>query len=101
VDGRLGSAAARPRSNVDRSGLLAIAELLIAVPSPTGRVGAASEFAADMVSGFSAALAAIFAGNLFHAGYVPLPLVLSALPHAVGVFCWLRVDVTRTLADPA
>jgi MFS transporter, ACS family, glucarate transporter len=55
----------------------------------------------NMTSSFSAALAAIVTGNLFHAGYVVLPFVLFALAYIVGVFCWLRVDVTRTLADPA
>jgi ACS family glucarate transporter-like MFS transporter len=55
----------------------------------------------NMISSFSAALAAIITGNLFHAGIVVLPFVLFALAYLVGVFCWLRVDVTRTLADPA
>jgi acetylornithine deacetylase/succinyl-diaminopimelate desuccinylase-like protein len=48
VDGRLGSAA-RLRSCVDRRRLLAIAERLIAVPSPTGRAGAASDTLAQIL----------------------------------------------------
>jgi ACS family glucarate transporter-like MFS transporter len=55
----------------------------------------------NMTSSFAAALAAIVTGSLFHAGYVVVPFVLFALAYLVGVFCWLRVDVTRTLADPA
>ena len=48
VDGSLGSAA-RLRSYVDRRRLLAIAERLIAVPSPTGRAGAASDTLAQIL----------------------------------------------------
>ena len=55
----------------------------------------------NMTSSFSAASAAIITGNLFHAGYVVLPFVLFAIAYLIGVVCWLRVDVTRKLANPA
>ena len=54
----------------------------------------------NMVASFTAALAAIVTGHLFEAGDFTLPFVLFAASYAIGVVCWLRVDVTRTLADP-
>ncbi len=53
----------------------------------------------NMVASLTAALAAIVTGHLFERGHLQLPFILFAVAYAVGVICWLRVDVTRTLAD--
>jgi acetylornithine deacetylase/succinyl-diaminopimelate desuccinylase-like protein len=50
ADQQISSAAARLRSCVDRRRLLAIAERLIAVPSPTGRAGAVSDTLAEILT---------------------------------------------------
>lgn len=54
----------------------------------------------NMTSSLTAALAAIVTGHLFEEGNTSLPFILFAVAYATGVLCWLRVDVTRTLADP-
>jgi sugar phosphate permease len=54
----------------------------------------------NMIASFTAGLAAIVTGNLFEKGDVRPPFFLFAGAYAIGVLCWLRVDVTRTLADP-
>lgn len=54
----------------------------------------------NMIASLTAALAAIVTGNLFEAGNVELPFYLFATAYAIGVLCWLRVDITHTLADP-
>ena len=52
----------------------------------------------NMTASLTAALAAIVTGHLFESGDVTLPFVLFAVSYAIGVLCWLRVDVTHTLA---
>ncbi len=52
----------------------------------------------NMIASLTAALAAIVTGHLFESGNVTLPFVLFAISYAIGVLCWLRVDVTHTLA---
>ena len=55
----------------------------------------------NMIGSFAAAIAAIVTGNLFKSGDFTLPFILFSASYFVGVFCWLRVDVTHTLADPS
>jgi len=54
----------------------------------------------NMIASLSAATAALVTGHLFEGGDFTLPFLLFAGAYALGVLCWLRVDVTRTLADP-
>lgn len=55
----------------------------------------------NMTASLTAALAAIVTGRLFESGNYVLPFYLFAISYAIGVLCWLRVDVTRTLAEPS
>jgi hypothetical protein len=55
--------------------------------------------AMNMMASLTAAVAAILTGHLFEDGYRVLPFVIFATSYALGALCWLRVDVTETLAD--
>jgi ACS family glucarate transporter-like MFS transporter len=67
--------------------------------------------AMNMFASFMAALAAIVAGEFFHASalaekagdldkhslYMTIPFVIFATSYFLGALCWLRVDVTETI----
>lgn len=67
--------------------------------------------AMNMIASLMAALAAVVAGQLFHAAalaakagdldghrlYMTLPFVFFAASYFLGALCWLRVDVTETI----
>ena len=53
--------------------------------------------AMNMMASLTAAVAAILTGHLFETGYHVLPFVIFATSYALGMICWLRVDVRRTL----
>jgi sugar phosphate permease len=67
--------------------------------------------AMNMLASLMAALAAVVAGQLFHAAaiaekagdlaghrfYMTLPFFLFATSYFLGALCWLRVDVTETI----
>ncbi len=70
--------------------------------------------AMNMFASLMAALAAVVAGQFFHASalaekagdlekhglYMALPFVIFAASYFLGALCWLRVDVTETIAEP-
>jgi len=60
--------------------------------------------AMNMIASLMSALAAIVAGQLFHAAALAghdftmtLPFMLFATSYFLGALCWLRVDVTETI----
>ena len=67
--------------------------------------------AMNMIASLMAALAAVVAGQFFHAAalaekagdlaghrfYMTVPFVLFATSYFLGALCWLRVDVTETI----
>ena len=67
--------------------------------------------AMNMIASLMAALAAVVAGQFFHAAalaekagdlaghrlYMALPFVFFAASYFLGALCWLRVDVTETI----
>jgi len=55
--------------------------------------------AMNMMASLTAACAAILTGHLFEEKSFVLPFVLFAASYGLGALCWLRVDVTETLAD--
>ena len=71
--------------------------------------------AMNMIASLMAALAAVVAGQLFHASavaakagdldgqrlYMTLPFVFFAASYFLGALCWLRVDVTETIPQEA
>ena len=71
--------------------------------------------AMNMMASLMAALAAVVAGQLFHASaiaanagdlaghrlYMALPFVFFAASYFLGALCWLRVDVTETIPQGA
>ena len=71
--------------------------------------------AMNMIASLMAALAAVVAGQFFHAAalaekagdlaghrlYMTLPFVFFAASYFLGALCWLRVDVTETIPQEA
>jgi ACS family glucarate transporter-like MFS transporter len=71
--------------------------------------------AMNMMASLMAALAAVVAGQLFHAAglaekagdlashrfYLTLPFAFFAASYVLGALCWLRVDVTETIPQEA
>jgi MFS transporter, ACS family, glucarate transporter len=71
--------------------------------------------AMNMFASLMAALAAVVAGQFFHASslaekagdfdkqglYMALPFVIFATSYFLGALCWLRVDVTETITQGA
>jgi sugar phosphate permease len=55
--------------------------------------------AMNMMASLTAACAAILTGHLFEEKSFVLPFGVFAASYALGALCWLRVDVTETLAD--
>jgi hypothetical protein len=69
----------------------------------------------NMVNSLMGALAAVVAGQLFHAAavaartgdaaghrlFLTLPFVLFGASYALGALCWLRVDVTERIPQGA
>jgi ACS family glucarate transporter-like MFS transporter len=53
----------------------------------------------NMMASFFGAAGALVSGALFEQGSLTLPFVLFSASYALGVLCWLRLDVTQTLAD--
>src|SRR5689334_9061118 len=73
--GSIGATSERLKGHVDRRRLLAIAGRLIAVPSPTGRAGAASEALAAVLTEEG------FAVDRPPAGHPDTPAVVARLAH--------------------
>ncbi len=71
--------------------------------------------AMNMFASLMAALAAVVAGQFFHASsiaqkagdldkhslYMAIPFVIFATSYFLGALCWLRVDVTETISQEA
>ena len=55
----------------------------------------------NMIGSFAGAVAAIFTADRFARGDLVTPFVFFGLSYALGALCWLRIDVTEPLADPA
>ncbi|RUL83959.1 MFS transporter [Tautonia sociabilis] len=55
----------------------------------------------NMTASLTAALAAVVTGHLLESNDVTLPFYLFAASYVFGALCWLRVDVTHTIAGRA
>lgn len=53
----------------------------------------------NMTASLTAALAAVVTGQLLNSQNITLPFYLFAASYAVGVLCWLKVDVTHTISE--
>jgi nitrate/nitrite transporter NarK len=55
----------------------------------------------NMIGSFTAAIAAIVTGQRFSHGDLVTPFLLFGLSYLLGALCWLRIDVTEPLGEPA
>ncbi|HEV3163916.1 MAG TPA: MFS transporter [Isosphaeraceae bacterium] len=55
--------------------------------------------AMNMAASFAAAVNALVTGALFDRHLLSLPFLIFAVCYALGVLCWLAVDVRQTLGD--
>ena len=57
--------------------------------------------AMNMIGNLAGAVGASLAGNLFQAGHPQLVFIIFASSFWLASLCWLMVDVTKPLTEPA